>query len=153
MFRKVMLVSLSLGLGVVSCGLAQASLKPTTKQNLVAQKNTTVAQVNSSSASVQTLFAVVQSNGTLARGLGNISSRRVFTGGYEVIFGRDVRSCAYTATLGVPGLQNTTPGEIVVGGRRGNSNAVFVATYNSTGSPSNNGFHLTVTCPDIRSSF
>src|SRR3954470_17076146 len=45
--------------------------------------------------------AVVNSDGTLDRGKGVVSSLKLATGQYEVIFTRNVRQCAYNATIGL----------------------------------------------------
>ena len=52
-----------------------------------------------------TLFAVVEPDGRLARGCGAVSSQKVDieVGAYEVIFDRNVRDCAYVATIGISG--------------------------------------------------
>lgn len=96
-----------------------------------------------------TLFAVVNANGALARGCGARSSRRIpgSAGVYEVIFDRNVRDCAYVATIGLSGSMNSSPpGEITVVGRFNNVNGVFITTHNSTGQLTDRGFHLAVHC-------
>ena len=143
MLRKFMLISFGLGLSLLNCGIAQALPKTTTSPNLVAQSY----NEKEPSDSTKIRGAVVSSDGTLARSLGATSSSLLATGSYEVVFPRDVSNCIYNATPGVPALEDPQPGEIAVGLRRGNSRAVFVATYNSSGQLSNNGFHLTVACP------
>ncbi|MGH3931200.1 MAG: hypothetical protein ACRDTF_14630 [Pseudonocardiaceae bacterium] len=96
-----------------------------------------------------TLFAVVNANGTLARGCGARSSRRVpgSVGTYEVIFDRNVRDCSYVGTVGLSGSSNSSPpGEITVVGRFNNVNGVFITTHNSTGQLADRGFHIAVHC-------
>ena len=93
------------------------------------------------------LFAVVNSDGSLARGSAVSSAHLGFgPGTYEVIFSSNIAGCAYPATLGLstPGI--TLPGEIQVVNRAGNPNGVFVATYDSTGTSADRGFHLMVAC-------
>lgn len=141
MLPKFMLISFGLGLSLLNCGIAQALPKTTTSPNLVAQN------YREKEPSTSVRGAVVNSDGTLARGLGAISSSLLDTGAYEVVFPRDVSNCIYNATPGQPALEDPQPGEIAVALRRGNPRAVFIATYASNGQPSNNGFHLTVTCP------
>lgn len=112
-------------------------------------------------ADATALWAVVDADGTLARGSGVVSSARlepmflmgigpaaVGDGSYEVIFDRDVTSCAYIATLG----QATLSGEPLRGGisvvpRFQNAAGVFVQTSNVAGADANGGFHLAVFCP------
>jgi hypothetical protein len=94
-----------------------------------------------------TLFAVVNANGTLARGLGAVSSQRLALGAYEVIFNRNVRDCAYVATIGLSGSAfSSPPGEITVVGRVTSANGVFLTVSNSAGAPTDLGFHLAVHC-------
>jgi hypothetical protein len=94
-----------------------------------------------------TLYAVVDSNGTLARGRRAVSATRLATGAYEVVFRRDVRRCAYVATIGLSGSAGSSlPGEITVVGRAGNDRAVFVTTHSSGGALADLGFHLAVHC-------
>lgn len=95
-----------------------------------------------------TLWAVVNEDGTLARGFHAVSAAAAGSAGsYEVIFDRNVRNCAYVATIGLSGSSGTPgPGEIGVVGRNGNVNGVFVKTYDSTGAIATRGFHLAVHC-------
>jgi hypothetical protein len=100
-------------------------------------------------AQAQSLFAVVNSNGSLARGLGAVSSRGTgLIGNYEVIFNRDVRNCAYVATIGRFNTGVAAPGEITVASRGGNNNGVFLTLKDSAGNRRAEGFHLVVTCPN-----
>lgn len=93
-------------------------------------------------------WAVVDPDGTLARDRGAVSSQMTNDpGGYEVIFFRNVRNCAYVATIGLSGSQGVSaPGETTVVGRIENRRGVFVTTHDSTGAFANRGFHLQVSC-------
>jgi hypothetical protein len=94
-----------------------------------------------------TLFVVVNANGTLASSFGAVSSSRLATGIYQVIFNRNVRNCAYVATIGLSGSVGTSPsGEIAVVGLFNNVNGVFVQTFTSAGVPADRGFHLAIHC-------
>ena len=94
-----------------------------------------------------TMYAVVNANGTLARGRRTVSATRLGTGAYEVIFRKDVRKCAYVATIGLSGSAGSSlPGEITVVGRAGNDRGVFVTTHSSGGASADLGFHLAVLC-------
>ncbi|NEQ67149.1 MAG: hypothetical protein F6K21_16900 [Symploca sp. SIO2D2] len=96
------------------------------------------------------LYAVVNSNGSLDRGFGAVSSQKVDTptGSYEVIFNRNVRTCAYVATTGLSGSVGTTPpGGISVVGRATSTNGVFISTTNMSGDSQDQPFHLVVQCP------
>jgi hypothetical protein len=93
----------------------------------------------------QTFFAVVDSNGTLARGFGVVSSTRLAAGQYQVVFSHDLTRSAYVGTLGLSGSQGTSPsGEIAVVGRSGLATGVFVQTFSSAGAASDRGFHLAI---------
>ncbi len=153
MFRKSMFISFGLGWSLFTCGIAQALPNPIAKPNSVAQSSKDNKPSGSGFGFVNIKGAVVLRDGTLARSLGAVSSSLLDTGAYEVEFPQDVSNCIYNATLGEPGLENPETGEIVVGLRRGNPNAVFVGTFNSSGESSNKGFHLTVTCPVNRGGY
>jgi hypothetical protein len=94
------------------------------------------------------LWAVVDDDGTLRRGSHVVASRviSVSQAQYEVVFDRNVRECAYVATLG-PGVEFFDAlGEIEVALRGGSGNTVAVRTANSSGSASQRFFHLVVHC-------
>ncbi|MGI9093832.1 MAG: hypothetical protein ACR2FF_10465 [Mycobacteriales bacterium] len=58
---------------------------------------------------------------------------------YQVNFDRDVSSCSYQATGYFGGIFEVEP-------RSGVADAVFVASYNDSGTPTSLPFYLTVTC-------
>ena len=92
-------------------------------------------------------YAVVNANGTLARGTSGTSSASTgLTGNYEVLFDRDVRSCAYTATIGAPTTAIANPGAITVAQRGGKPNGVFLTVKDVDGARQAQPFHLVVTC-------
>jgi len=100
-----------------------------------------------SSSCACTIYAVVNADGTLARGFRAVSSQKLSTGQYEVIFNRGVRNCAYVATIGLSGAVGaSSPGEITVVGRFDNERGVFVTTHNSAGAAADLGFHIAVHC-------
>jgi hypothetical protein len=93
----------------------------------------------------QAFFAVVNSNGSLARGFQAVSSARITTGQYQVLFSHDLTGSAFVASIGDPGSLVIPPGgEISVVGRLGAANGVFIATRDSAGNLADRGFHLTV---------
>jgi hypothetical protein len=95
------------------------------------------------------VWAVVNANGTLARHGGACAGVVVSGSGgaYDVAFPRNIVNCAYVATIGSSLRQGTVPsGEIEVVGAVGTTNAVFVETFNSSGSTTASGFHLVVDC-------
>jgi hypothetical protein len=92
-------------------------------------------------------WAVVRRDGTNARRRGVVSSTRLATGQYQVLFLDNVRNCAYTATIGdfdASGVE--TPGEITTVGRITDVRGVFVTTHNSAGTFQDRSFHLLVSC-------
>jgi hypothetical protein len=91
-------------------------------------------------------FAVVAANGVLARGRGVTSAVRTGAGRYQVIFNRDVRSCAVIATAGVIGA--TTPGaaEATTALLATNVDGVVVRTFGGDGAAGDHSFHLLVAC-------
>jgi hypothetical protein len=95
------------------------------------------------------MFAVVDSDGNLKRGLHAVSAKRLDTGVYEVIFGRDVRRGAYLATPGGHGYTGVPPSATIgVMGRASDPRGVLVFTTNQQGDPLSTGFHLLVVCPE-----
>jgi len=98
-------------------------------------------------ASVPRLCAVVDANGTLIRGSGVTSVRRVAgsAGRYEVVFNTDVNTGAFAASIGSPEDElSSVFGEIRVSRRSNNTKGVLVRTADSTGTPADRGFHLIV---------
>ena len=75
------------------------------------------------------------------------SSARTAEGRYQVIFNRDVRGCAYFATVGGP-TAAAPPGNglISVSSLGSNVNGVDVTTENQNGVNANRPFHLLVIC-------
>jgi S-layer homology domain len=89
-------------------------------------------------------FAVVNSNGTLARGRGVVSTALGGTGFYEVIFDTNITGCAYIGTVAGPlpagsgGFLTTT---------RVTTNAVLVNTFSEAGVLTDISFQVEVVCP------
>jgi hypothetical protein len=92
-------------------------------------------------------WAVIDANGTLVRGVSTTSSVRLGTGRYEVSFNKDVRQCAYTATIGdrANGLVYS-PGLVFTAGGHLSNNGVYVETKNLGGGLTDYPFHLDVNC-------
>lgn len=96
--------------------------------------------------SATALWAVVDgSNGARVRQSGTISSARLTVGQYEVVFNRNVSTCAFSAVIGNPGA-GFSQGDIAVAVRAGNNNGVFVGTADNGGTFADRNFHLTVFC-------
>ena len=91
-------------------------------------------------------FAVVSSAGIVARSRGLSSAVRTGQGRYQVIFNRDVRGCAYLATLGSVGATGQGRGSVTVASLASNVNGVAVRTFSQNGNATNRSFHLVVNC-------
>jgi hypothetical protein len=91
-------------------------------------------------------FAVVSSAGALSRGRLASSASRTDEGRYQVIFDRDVRGCAYFATLGDSGADNPPSGQIGTSSLASNVNGVAVRTTDASGTAADRSFHLIVSC-------
>jgi hypothetical protein len=73
---------------------------------------------------------------------------RVVTGEFIVAFDRNVRDCAYVATIGLPGFEFTEErGFITTVAALPSANAVYVTTNATSGAAANRSFHLQVICP------
>jgi hypothetical protein len=94
-----------------------------------------------------THFAVVNAGGQQVRARGTTSAARTAEGRYQVIFNRDVRSCAYFATIGGPtAAAPPDNGQITVSGLGTNVNGVDIRTTGANGNDANKPFHLLVVC-------
>ena len=91
-------------------------------------------------------FAVVTNAGALVRGRAAASATRTAEGRYQVVFDRDVRSCAYFATLGDTSAANPPSGQIGTGSMATNPNGVEVRTTDASGTAADRPFHLIVPC-------
>jgi hypothetical protein len=91
-------------------------------------------------------FAAVTSAGVLARGRNVTSVARTSEGRYQVILNRDVRNCAFAATIADAGAAAPPQGEIGASALSSNVNGVAVRTENSAGNPADRPFHLLVPC-------
>jgi hypothetical protein len=94
-----------------------------------------------------THFAVVNAGGQQVRARGTTSAARTAEGRYQVIFNRDVRGCAYYATVGGPSaVPPPGNGLISVSSLASNVNGVDITTENQNGVNTNRPFHLLVLC-------
>jgi hypothetical protein len=92
-------------------------------------------------------FAVVSgTDGSLFRGRGVVSSAKLGTGEYQVIFHTDVTQCAYIGTVGMPTIK-ATDGFLTTALKAGTTDGVFVETFDATGAVADRNFHLEVVCP------
>ena len=92
-------------------------------------------------------FAVVNGAGQGIRGRGTSSVARTAEGRYQVIFDRDVRGCAYYATIGGPtAAAPPDNGQVTVSSLGSNVNGVDIRTTGANGNDANKPFHLAVLC-------
>lgn len=94
------------------------------------------------------LWAVVNSDGSLARtGCAGTTSNASAGGGFDVVFTNKVRGCVYIATIGTSADSGiAVPGYVEVVGAVGDPDGVFVDTFDSSGTVTAEGFHLSVDC-------
>ena len=92
-------------------------------------------------------FAVVNAGGQQVRARGTTSAARTAEGRYQVIFDRDVRGCAYYATIGGPtAAAPPDNGQITTSALASNVNGVDIRTTGANGNDANKPFHLLVLC-------
>jgi hypothetical protein len=102
---------------------------------------------SASQADGLTRFAVVSGAGALARGRSVSSAARTSAGRYQVIFDRDVRGCAYFATIGDTSAAGPPQGsEITTSSLASNVNGISIRTENDAGAAVDRPFHLVVPC-------
>lgn len=104
-----------------------------------------------SAADGVTRHAVVTSAGALARGRNVSSATRTAEGRYQVIFTRDVRNCAYFATVADVGAAPPASAWITASALASNVNGVAIRTTTRPGNQNQNvftdrPFHLIVLC-------
>jgi hypothetical protein len=91
-------------------------------------------------------YVVATGAGVAARGRGVSSVTRTSEGRYQVIFDRDVRGCAYFATIGDIGGAGPGTGFIATRQLPSNVNGVVVITDGPNANPADRPFHLIVPC-------
>jgi hypothetical protein len=92
-------------------------------------------------------FAVINADGSIARGSGLVSASHLTTGAYQIVFNHNITLCVFDATAGLSTFSGSIPATIVtVVGRAGTNNGVFLETFNTSGTPTDQGFHLYVKC-------
>lgn len=106
-------------------------------------KSTTPAQVKAA--------AVINSNGSVLRAstlpYHVTASSNIGTGQYDVRFSHSIGGCAWVGTVGFGTFGgNTGAAEITITGRSGTNNGLFVTTANSSGTLTNEPFHVIVVC-------
>jgi hypothetical protein len=101
-------------------------------------------------ADSQVQFAVVAGDGTKARSYpSNVTVVYDSTGTYNVLFPRNVKPCAFTATQGTTSVGTAPDGTATTARLATSKKGVWVNTYNTAGNLEDRSFHLTVTCPPL----
>jgi hypothetical protein len=99
-----------------------------------------------SNQDVGVLFAQVEADATIDNSSGGVTGSRLGTGTYEIDFGRDISSCAFTATQGEAGIGGAAGAIMGVTDRAGNSEAVFVTARTDANVLADRAFQLIVVC-------
>ncbi len=143
----VALMALFMSLGGVSYGLARWITGREIKNNTITFKDVRKDTLGGGSIKESTLgtvpaslvahgsthFSVVNAGGQQVRARGTTSAARTAEGRYQVIFDRDVRGCAYYATVGGPtAAAPPDNGQITVSGLASNVNGVDIRTTKRT---------------------
>jgi hypothetical protein len=107
-------------------------------------------------ASATPLFAVVDGRATpptIVRGAHAIGASRFSAGRYFVTFDRNVRACAYLATIGLTtAVGSEQPGFITTVAANADVNAIGVTTDDTTGAAADRQFHVQVICDSAAAS-
>lgn len=95
--------------------------------------------------------AVINANATVARAstltyhVTSVTS--LGTGIYDLRFSHSIGGCAWFGTVGLGTFSGFTgPAQITVTGRAGTNNGLYITTFNGTGAPTNEPFHVIVVC-------
>jgi hypothetical protein len=106
-------------------------------------------------SSATPLFAVVDGRATpptIVRGAHATGASRFSPGKYFVTFDRNVRACAYVATIGLhTAVGSELPGFITTVAANADVNAIGVTTDDTTGAAADRSFHVQVICDSTSS--
>jgi len=94
------------------------------------------------------MWAVTNADASLDRSSGGVTTSKSGTGTYFIDFPRDITDCAMTGNASLSGSSNTEdPHMVTVVGRAGNPNSIYLTTFDPSGTLSDAGTHVVVTCP------
>jgi hypothetical protein len=93
--------------------------------------------------------SAVVSGGRAVRGTDQPKVRQTEDGQWEIRFGRNIRGCAYVATIGDPGTDNPPTGLINVGSGQQDPAAVLVETRGRDGNRTDMPFHFQTRCSGL----
>lgn len=143
---RLLVAATALAVTGVLGGTALAADDPLADNTADSSPRTTGAPAVSALPLEANRFAVIGQNGQVIRASAGVTAGLTAAQNVEVLFDRDIRGCAYTATIGGKTTDVPEPGFITVSQRGGKPNGVFVAMRNSNLSKAVLPFHLTVTC-------
>lgn len=145
-------------LGPVTSAAAIAAVLTLTGTGIAAANSTAAPQHSASARTVKpavaclSLWAVVNKEGKLQRAGCPGTTSKIAGTGYQVLFARNVRNCAYVANSGNAGSNGVgKPAVATVAGRQFKPKGVFVQMWNLSGATTRQGFHLIVACKQPRS--
>jgi hypothetical protein len=96
-------------------------------------------------AAVINANATVQRASTLTYHVTSVTS--LGTGIYDLRFSHSISGCAWVGTVGLGTFSGSTgPAQITMTGRNGTNNGLYITTFNGTGAPTNEPFHVIVVC-------
>ena len=106
-------------------------------------KSTTPAQVKAA--------AVIKVNGKVLRAstlpYHVKSSSNIGTGVYNLSFSHSISGCAWVGTVGLGGFSGSTgAATITMTGLNGTNTGLYITTFNGTGTPTTEPFHVIVVC-------
>jgi hypothetical protein len=113
-------------------------------------KGRVVHEAEAPRAALKALYAAVHGNATLARGIGAVSAKRIDdpAGTYSVRFNRNLATCFFMATIGLPGASGVeTPGFITTVRNADDPKSIYVMTFNTAGAQADRSFFLHIGCP------
>lgn len=96
-------------------------------------------------AKTKVFSAVVSDTGVLQRGSA-VGASTLGTGSYQIDFSQNVSACTFVASQGTTSTGTQPDGTATTAQRAGVATAVFVKTYDTTGTAADRSFHLTVIC-------
>jgi hypothetical protein len=130
--------------------LATAALAGGTYFATAASASTPNSPDTATTASATTparVFAAINADGTKLRGKAVASTAHLSTGTYDIRFNRNISTCAWTATVGIGSFGGSTgPAIVTATGRAGTNNGLFVNTYNTAGTLTDEAFLVVVVC-------
>ena len=148
--KKVIALIAAVGVGAtLALGAASALGAGSDRQGGEGGTITPPAGRGPATADAQVQFANVRADGTLHSSFptNGISSSRLNSGRYQVIFPRKVRKCAYAVTLGDKGADSAgTLGLVTATPRTNQPRGVFVRTADAGGTETDTAFNLTIAC-------